>query len=92
MQGVGGLKSADCRPANWGPAAARGSPVRGSPSSMPRMVVGDPEPTPQLQKLPNTMRTWVMPWTGLKPLKNEIGAEVSKQPLRFLISSFHISE
>ena len=49
--GGGGLKSADCRPANWRPAAARGSPT-----SMPRMVVGDPEPTPQRQKLPLPMR------------------------------------
>ena len=38
---VGSLKLADCRPPNWRPAAARGSPT-----SMPRMLVGDPEPTP----------------------------------------------
>ena len=74
VQGVGGLKSADCRPANWRPAAARGSPVRGSPTSMPRMVVGDPEPTPQRQKLPNTpntMRPWAIPSLAAKPPKAE---------------------
>ena len=54
--GGGGLKSADCRAANWRPAAARGSPVRGSPTSMLRMVVGDPEPTPQRPKPPLRMR------------------------------------
>ena len=29
VQGVGGLNSERCRPANWRPAAARGSPARG---------------------------------------------------------------
>ena len=64
--GEGSLKSAGCRPANWRPAAARGLPVRGSPNSMPWMVDGDPEPTPQYQNLPNTpdtMKTWAMSWT-----------------------------
>ena len=37
-------------------AAAKGSPVRGSPTSMLRMVVGDPEPTPQRRKLLLPMR------------------------------------
>ena len=52
----GGLKSADCRPANWRPVIARGSPVRGLLTSMPQIVVGDPEPTPQRQKLPLPMQ------------------------------------
>lgn len=45
--GGGSLKSADRRPANWKFAGARGSPT-----SMPGMVVCDPEPTRQRQKLP----------------------------------------
>ena len=51
--GGGGLKSAtaDHLLGDRRSAAARGSPVRGSPTSMPRMLVGDPEPTPQCQKL-----------------------------------------
>ena len=60
-EGAGGsLKSAGCRPANWKPAAARGSP-----NGIPWMVFGDPEPTPQCQNLLNTldtMRTWAMSW------------------------------
>ena len=53
---VSGLQAA-----NWKLAAASESPVRGSPTSMPRMGVGDSEPTPQRQKLPNTMGTWAIP-------------------------------
>ena len=52
--GGSGLKLADCRPTNWRPATARGLPT-----SMPQMVIGDPEPTPQRQKLPLSM--WQVP-------------------------------
>ena len=54
--GGAGLKSADCRPANWRPTTTGGSPAKGSPTSMPRVVVSEPEPTPQCQKLPLSMR------------------------------------
>ena len=47
--GGGVLKPAECRPANWGPAA-------GVASQHAPMLVGEPEPTPQCQKLPLSMR------------------------------------
>ena len=56
VQRVGDLKLVDCRLANWRAIAARGSPVRKLPTSILRIVVGDPEPTPQYQKLPLSMR------------------------------------
>ena len=53
VQGVGGLESANCT----GDQPQQGDrQLGGSPTSMPRMVVGDPEPTPQRQKLPLPMR------------------------------------
>lgn len=47
----GGLKSADCRPANWKPATAKRLPVKRSQTIIPQIVIGNPEPIPQHQKL-----------------------------------------
>lgn len=46
-----GAIEVEVKPADWRPPGAGRLPIRGSPTSMPPRVLGDPQPTPQRQNL-----------------------------------------